>query len=171
MIERLNQPTPVAGWVAQAVAPSAVPARTVEAKTDAAQVGSDQRRPPDHGLASGQIVPLPNPDRPTGPPPSFEANVLDAERERQRRGAMSEIARGEPDPLHEGAPVLATLATRQPSRVAAGEDLRDTGQNIIAAAQPRTAAHDASGRYEDSLGVLSGHSGGLDDPPKLDHAV
>lgn len=47
------------------------------------ETGSGNSRTPDQGA---RIKPPPDPDRPTGPPPTFEANLLEAEREKLRAG-------------------------------------------------------------------------------------
>ncbi len=42
--------------------------------------------PHSDGQRSAILPPLPNPDKPTGPPPTFEANLLESEREKLRAG-------------------------------------------------------------------------------------
>jgi len=57
------------------------------------QAGAQTRNEPgadSGGFSGGQpkakLAPMPDPDAPTGPPPAFKANVLEAERERQMSG-------------------------------------------------------------------------------------
>ncbi len=43
------------------------------------------------------LAPPPDPDQPTGPPPAFEANLLETERERLRNGVAAAPAPEKPD--------------------------------------------------------------------------
>ena len=55
------------------------------------------------GQSGNQHVPFQDPDRPTGPTPAFEANLLEAEREKFRAGP-SLPAKDESEPDKEKAP-------------------------------------------------------------------
>jgi len=51
------------------------------------------------GHGGAVLAPIPNPDRPTGPTPAFEANLLEAEREKFRAGPkLPENQPDEPEP-------------------------------------------------------------------------
>lgn len=89
--------------------PSAAPG--VTAPSHAARIASDGGaaapgggsfpRPSAGGQRNGrtpETLPLPDPDRPTGPPPAFEANVLDAEAERRRNAICRPVEAGSPFP-------------------------------------------------------------------------
>lgn len=58
------------------------------------------------GQARASYSPLPDPNRPTGPPPAFEANLLEAEREKFRAG---------PDAGPTGAPKPEAKAPETPA--------------------------------------------------------
>jgi len=49
------------------------------------ETGADTGPQPD-GKRSAILPPPPNPDKPVGPPPTFEANLLESEREKLRAG-------------------------------------------------------------------------------------
>ncbi len=83
---------------------------------------------------------LADPDRPTGPPPTFDANVLEAEAQRRRAGDPSALFGPE------GAPPIAA-ATPGTGRNAAG---RTTGA-------PPATTEDAD--------PLPGHAGGMAQTP------
>jgi len=55
------------------------------------------------GHSDNQHVPYPDPDRPTGPTPAFEANLLEAEREKFRAGPNLPV-KDETEPGKEKAP-------------------------------------------------------------------
>lgn len=64
------------------------PAKRVVAAANSGDIGNDAQNrhpPPDPHLRHPVVVPpRPDTDRPTGPPPAFEANVLEAEAQRRR---------------------------------------------------------------------------------------
>ena len=72
-----------------ATQPAPSPVKTVAPAAGAAKTRNETggNTNPDTGGQRGAILPpAPNPDRPTGPPPTFEANLLEAEREKLRAG-------------------------------------------------------------------------------------
>lgn len=105
MIDRtLTAPPPVA-WAAQLMMTQARPATTVEAAA-APSAARNDRRP--HDPVQPMMARPPDPDRPTGPPPTFDANVLEAERDRMRRPAASGSA--DPAGLEQAYGAAAAMA-------------------------------------------------------------
>lgn len=91
----LPGPLPVAPIPEQAFAvPSAPsPAKTVTPVTQSEKARNDTGQ--QAGSKSGNqnnavLAPIPNPDEPVGPTPAFEANLLEAEREKLRAGPAPE---------------------------------------------------------------------------------
>lgn len=82
MIDRTHKAAPPMAWAAQLMMTKPRPSTTVDAATAVAPTRGDWRQ---DGLRQGIVAPPPDPNRPKGPPPSFDANVLEGERERLRR--------------------------------------------------------------------------------------
>lgn len=89
--------------VATAMMRPALPAssKRVVAPAGSGTVGNDAQNrhpPPDTHVRHPVVVPpRPDTDRPTGPPPAFEANVLEAEALRRRHEIAEEEAGHDPD--------------------------------------------------------------------------
>ncbi|MFN0115310.1 MAG: hypothetical protein ACKVPY_11605 [Paracoccaceae bacterium] len=96
MIDRVAPMPPLAGWIALTSAPAAAsPARRVEPSATATGTGADPEWRWTSGTGRTPVPPveaLTDPDRPTGPPPAFEANVLEAEADRRRPGRAQDGA-------------------------------------------------------------------------------
>ena len=73
------------------------PGKRIVAPADSGNIGNDaqnRHKPPDAHIRHPVVVPpRPDADRPTGPPPAFEANVLEAEAERRRQKPAETEAR------------------------------------------------------------------------------
>jgi hypothetical protein len=89
MFDRLSFFSPVA-MPAQAPSPPPGPQRIEPAKlgsgADPSGGEAGRRNAAERDLRDRKVAPLPDPRRPTGPPPAFEANVIEAEREAILRG-------------------------------------------------------------------------------------
>lgn len=89
-------PPPAVATALMRIAQTA-PEKRVVAPADSGNVGNDEKNrhpPPDTPMRRSVVVPArPDTDRPTGPPPTFEANVLEADAER-RRQKISETETG-----------------------------------------------------------------------------
>ena len=82
-----------------AVQPAPSPVKTVTAVVQSEksrnETGADTG-PHTGGQNSAKLAPIPDPDRPTGPPPTFEANLLETEREKLRAGPELEVKEEQP---------------------------------------------------------------------------
>lgn len=79
-------PTPEQAF---AVQPAPSPVKTVTPVSQSAKTRNETGNQAGGG-SGGQngavLAPIPDPDKPTGPTPAFEANLLEAEREKNRAG-------------------------------------------------------------------------------------
>ncbi len=79
-------PTPEQAF---AVQPAPSPAKTVTPVSQSSKTRNETGNQAGHrsGGQNGVVLaPIPDPDKPTGPTPAFEANLLEAEREKNRAG-------------------------------------------------------------------------------------
>ena len=79
-------PTPEQAF---AVQPAPSPVKTVTPVSQSAKTRNEtgnQAGNRSGGQSGAILAPIPDPDRPTGPTPAFEANLLEAEREKNRAG-------------------------------------------------------------------------------------
>lgn len=83
-----------------AVQPAPSPVKTVTAVAPTAksrnETGADTG-PHTGGQHGAKLAPIPDPDKPTGPPPTFEANLLETEREKLRAGPRLETDNEQPE--------------------------------------------------------------------------
>lgn len=87
----LPGPLPVAPTPEQAFAvqPAPSPVKTVTPVAQSSKTRNEtghQAGNQSGGQSGAILAPIPNPDKPTGPTPAFEANLLEAEREKHRAG-------------------------------------------------------------------------------------
>ncbi|GEM_PF-1936998 len=81
-------PTPEQAFAVQP-APSPVKTVTPVAQSSKTRNETGSQTGNQSGGQSGAVLaPIPNPDKPTGPTPAFEANLLEAEREKNRAGPV-----------------------------------------------------------------------------------
>jgi len=79
-------PTPEQAF---AVQPAPSPVKTVTPVSQSAKTRNEtgnQAGNPSGGQNGAVLAPIPDPDKPIGPTPAFEANLLEAEREKNRAG-------------------------------------------------------------------------------------
>ncbi|WP_456389138.1 hypothetical protein [Profundibacter sp.] len=79
-------PTPEQAF---AVQPAPSPVKTVTPVAQSAKTRNEtghQAGNQSGGQSGAILAPIPDPDKPTGPTPAFEANLLEAEREKLRAG-------------------------------------------------------------------------------------
>ena len=79
-------PTPEQAF---AVQPAPSPVKTVTPVSQSSKTRNETGNQAGYrsgGQNGAVLAPIPNPDRPVGPTPAFEANLLEAEREKNRAG-------------------------------------------------------------------------------------
>jgi len=110
---------------ALAVQPAPSPVKTVAPVAQSSKTRNETGNQAGNqaGNQNGAVLaPIPDPDKPTGPTPAFEANLLEAEREKQRAGpSLPETSQPGAKPVEpdvEKAPVqYAKAPTPEPHKV------------------------------------------------------
>ncbi|MGB3147187.1 MAG: hypothetical protein WBA91_05440 [Paracoccaceae bacterium] len=150
MVEFVLSLQPLAGPVHQSKVTKPVDPVTVAASGGAggSRNDTDWQRPRQTPQSpTGKIEPLPDPDPPTGPPPTFEANVLEAQEQRER--------------LQKEAAAAGPAA-----KAGAGDEEAERASYAADAPLARRAVHPAGG--QDGWAIVAASSAASDAGPATD---